>query len=99
MSVPSNSRLGEEAAAVWLNQLGVKVKQLVADSRQLKPGDTFLASVGEQYDARNDIPKAIASGVNAVIWEKKGFSWKSEWNIPNLGITGLRQEAGKIASE
>jgi len=99
MSAPSDSRLGEEAAAAWLSQLGVKVKQLVADSRQLKPGDTFLASAGEQYDARNDIPKAIALGVNAVIWEKKGFSWKPEWNIPNLGVSGLRYEAGKIASE
>lgn len=100
MSISSDSRPDESHAAVsLLDQLGVKISHLVADSRQLKPGDTFLACAGEQYDARNDIPKAIALGVNAIIWEKKGFFWKPEWNIPNLGITGLRHEAGKIASE
>ena len=79
-------------------QLNVKIQHLVADSRKLKPGDTFLACAGDQYDARKDIPQAIAQGVNAVIWEKQGFSWKPEWKIPNLGVAGLRHEAGKIAS-
>jgi len=99
MSTSSDSRSDEGHAACLLNQLDVKVRHLVADSRKLKPGDTFLAYAGERHDARNDIPQAIARGVNAIIWEKQGFSWKSEWKIPNLGVTGLRHEAGKIASE
>ena len=99
MSTSSNSRSDENPTTCLLDQLGVKVRHLVADSRKLKPGDTFLACAGERHDARNDIPQAIALGVNAIIWEKQGFSWKSEWKIPNLGIAGLRHEAGKIASE
>lgn len=99
MSTSSDSRSDEGHAACLLNQLDVKVRHLVADSRKLKPGDTFLACAGERHDARNDIPQAIARGVNAIIWEKQGFSWKPEWKIPNLGVAGLRHEAGKIASE
>ncbi|BBL34493.1 UDP-N-acetylmuramoyl-L-alanyl-D-glutamate--2,6-diaminopimelate ligase [Nitrosomonas stercoris] len=95
------SRPGAEEVylAGLLDRLSVKIQHLVADSRKLRSGDTFLACVGEQHDARNDIPRAIALGVNAIIWEKQGFSWKPEWKIPNLGVTGLRHEAGKIASQ
>ncbi len=98
MSTASSSRSNEGCVTRLLSQLGVKVQHLVADSRKLKSGDTFLACAGEHHDARNDIPQAIALGVNAILWEKQGFSWKPEWNIPNLGIAGLRHEAGKIAS-
>ncbi len=99
MSTSSSFGSDETYLACLLDRLSVKIQRLVADSRTLKPGDTFLACAGEQHDARNDIPQAIALGVNAVIWEKQGFSWKPEWKIPNLGISGLRHEAGKIASQ
>ena len=34
-----------------LNNLGIDVENLVTDSRMVKPGDTFLAYVGERVDA------------------------------------------------
>ncbi|MCC6915999.1 UDP-N-acetylmuramoyl-L-alanyl-D-glutamate--2,6-diaminopimelate ligase [Nitrosomonas sp.] len=98
MSASSGPRSHEGYITRLLNQLGVKVQHPVADSRKLKPGDTFLACVGEHHDARNNIPQAIALGANAILWEKQGFSWKPEWKIPNAGITGLRHKAGEIAS-
>ena len=81
-----------------LDQLGVSVRHLVADSRKLRAGDTFLALAGEKYDARKDIPQAIAVGVNAVIWEKHQFSWDPLWKIPNCAVAGLKTKAGVIAS-
>jgi len=99
MSISLNFESNEAYFACLLGKLGVKIQRLVADSRKLRAGDTFLACAGEQHDARNDIPQAIALGVNAVIWEKQGFSWKPEWKIPNMGVVGLRREAGKIASQ
>ncbi len=99
MSVSLNLGSNEACLTRLLNKLGVKIQHLVADSRKLRPGDTFLAYAGERYDARSAIPQAIAAGVNAIIWEKQGFSWKPEWKVPNLGIAGLRHEAGKIASQ
>ena len=99
MNAESSSKLDDDFVACLLRQLGVTVRRLVADSRGLMPGDTFLAYAGENHDARNDIPRAITVGVNAVIWEKKGFSWNPEWKLPNLAVAGLRHKAGKIASQ
>jgi len=80
-----------------LNSLGVKIGNLVTDSRMIKPGDTFLAYAGEKQDARMFIPNAIAAGANAVIWESQDFEWDSGWKVPNLKVSGLRAKASIIA--
>lgn len=80
-----------------LDHLGVRIGSLVTDSRMVKTGDTFLAYAGEQLDARRYIPQAIAAGANAVLWERRGFAWDPEWQVPNLPIAGLRAQAGAIA--
>ena len=82
-----------------LNSLGIDVENLVTDSRMVKPGDTFLAYVGERVDARKFIPQAIEAGANAVLWERNGFVWNSKWhNTPNLSVSELRAKVGAIAS-
>ena len=81
-----------------LDTLGVKVVRVVADSKKVKPGDTFLAFPGEQGDGRKYIEHAIAAGANAVIWEAEGYDWNSKWAIPNLAVPSLRMLAGVIAS-
>ncbi len=89
-----------------LASLGVTITRLVADSRAVTPGDTFVAYPGGQADGRQYIAQAIASGANAVIyeklvsghpWEAHGFIWKDAWQIPNLAVAGLRHHAGEIA--
>jgi len=81
-----------------LDELDLKIHRLVTDSRELQPGDTFIAYAGENFDARQHIPEAIAKGVNAIIWEKKGFTWNPLWKLPNLAVSHLRQKTGLIAS-
>ena len=81
-----------------LDDLGVSIKRLVSDSRQVRPGDTFLAYAGKKFDARKFIPEAIKAGANAILWEKKDFSWNPEWQLPALPIAGLKAKAGYIAS-
>jgi len=81
-----------------LDDLGVSIKHLVSDSRQVKPGDTFLAYAGERFDARRFIPQAIAAGANAVLWERRNFTWNPAWQLPNLPVVDLRAKAGFIAS-
>lgn len=81
-----------------LDELGVAVKNLVTDSRQIKPGDTFLAYAGETADGRDFIPQAIAAGANAVLWDPRDFAWNPEWRIPALAIDELKAKAGSIAS-
>ncbi len=81
-----------------LDDLGVAIRSLVSDSRQVKPGDTFLAYAGKKFDARQFIPQAIAAGANAVLWERRNFSWDTAWQLPNLPVVDLRNKAGIIAS-
>ena len=40
-----------------LDELGVPVKNLVTDSRQIKPGDTFLAYAGDITDGQKFIDR------------------------------------------
>jgi UDP-N-acetylmuramoyl-L-alanyl-D-glutamate--2,6-diaminopimelate ligase len=80
-----------------LTALGVKITHLVADSRRVKPGDTFVAYPGVTTDGRQFIEQAIANGANAVIWEAKNFIWNDIWQIPNLGIEDLRIQSGSLA--
>ena len=50
----------------------------------VKPGDTFLAYVGEKVDARKFIPQAIEAGANAVLWERNGFVWNFKMGATHL---------------
>ncbi|HEY6095192.1 MAG TPA: UDP-N-acetylmuramoyl-L-alanyl-D-glutamate--2,6-diaminopimelate ligase [Gallionellaceae bacterium] len=81
----------------WIAALGVRITRLVTDSRQVRPGDTFVAYPGGQVDGRNFIAQAIASGANAVIWEAQHFSWNADWRVPNLAVRELRKHAGALA--
>jgi len=79
-----------------LDQLGIK--RLIADSRQVQRGDTFVAYVGASQDGRRYISEAIRRGARSVLWEKRGFTWDAAWHVPNIGISALRANAGIIAS-
>lgn len=81
-----------------LRALKIDISRLVVDSRQVGAGDTFVAYPGEQNDGRRYIAQAIAQGANAVIWEPRGFVWDDAWDIPNLAVPGLREQAGYIAA-
>ncbi|SEK31396.1 UDP-N-acetylmuramoyl-L-alanyl-D-glutamate--2,6-diaminopimelate ligase [Nitrosovibrio tenuis] len=80
-----------------LDNLGVRITNIVADSRMVTTGDTFLAYGGEKSDGRNFIPQAIAAGANGILWDPRGFPWDSAWRVPNLPIARLRAKAGVIA--
>lgn len=81
-----------------LDDMDISISHLVSDSRQVKPGDTFLAYSGKKFDAREFISQAIAAGANAVIWERRNFTWNPAWQLPNLPVVNLRAKAGFIAS-
>ncbi|MCC7092271.1 MAG: UDP-N-acetylmuramoyl-L-alanyl-D-glutamate--2,6-diaminopimelate ligase [Nitrosomonas sp.] len=80
-----------------LDEMGVPITNLVTDSRQVRPGDTFLAYAGERADGRTFIPQAIKAGANAIVWDSQDFSWNPEWAVPDLPVTELKSKAGLIA--
>lgn len=71
--------------------------RLVSDSRRVKPGDVFFAYPGEAADGRRFIEAAIEAGAAAVVHEADGFTWDAAFAVPNLAVTGLKQNAGPIA--
>ena len=81
-----------------LRRLGVKVQRLTTDSRRAQAGDTFLAYPGEKLDGRKFIAQAIAAGATSVLWESESFAWNREWKVVNLGVKGLRDKIGELAS-
>src|SRR5688500_9838398 len=78
---------------------GAMIERLSSDSRRCAPGVAFFAWRGEAADGRAHIADAIARGVAAVLWEAEGFSWKSDWAIPNAPLAHLREKAGQLAHE
>lgn len=92
----SGSTGGSRSVLRAIDALGIK--RLAADSRAVKPGDTFLAFPGEQRDGRDYIMQALANGAASVIWEKRNFVWNPTWSAPNLAVMDLRRRAGEIAS-
>jgi UDP-N-acetylmuramoyl-L-alanyl-D-glutamate--2,6-diaminopimelate ligase len=71
---------------------------LTADSRQVCPGDVFLAMAGAVHDGRTHIPPAVAAGAAAVIWEADGYEWPKELATPNFPVHGLKAKAPAIAA-
>ncbi len=72
---------------------------ITADSRRADGGSLFLAYPGERVDGRDFIPQAVAQGAAAVLWERDNFDWNAAWQVPNIAVQGLREQAGVIAEE
>jgi UDP-N-acetylmuramoyl-L-alanyl-D-glutamate--2,6-diaminopimelate ligase len=81
-----------------LSALGVQPRGVADDSRQVRPGDLFVAYPGDLADGRHYIGDAMARGACAVLWEEGcGFVWNPEWKIVNLPISGLRMLSGPLS--
>jgi murE/murF fusion protein len=86
-----------ESAHAWL--LVRQARRLVADSRQVAPGDAFVAWPGHATDARRHVPDALGAGAVACLVEAEGvdgFDFAGEPRV--AAVRGLKAAAGKIAS-
>ncbi|MCB1959751.1 MAG: UDP-N-acetylmuramoyl-L-alanyl-D-glutamate--2,6-diaminopimelate ligase [Rhodocyclaceae bacterium] len=80
-----------------LQQQGVTPAGLDADSRNVAPGDLFLAYPGLSADGRRYIDQAIARGACAVIAEAGDGFVAPQVTVPVLLVPGLRDLSGDIA--
>jgi len=77
---------------------GVQPDGVADDSRQVRPGDLFVAYPGDFADGRQFIADAIARKACAVIWEDDGrFAWNPDWRLTNIAVNGLRKLCGPLA--
>ena len=83
-----------------LATLGVRPTGVADDSRQVRPGDVFLAYPGDLADGRRYIDDALHRGAIAVLWQPGGdFAWNAALTVANLPLAGLRALAGPLAHQ
>ncbi len=92
-----------------LEALGVVPTGVADDSRQVLPGDIFLAYPGDLSDGRRHIADALARGAVAVVWQPgDNFDFRQNFPstagvavdsmvVPNLAVDALRPLAGPLA--
>ncbi len=97
IAVAAPARSPSAVLAERLSQLGVPLADLTTDSRLVKHGSVFLAYPGSSRDGRHFIADAVSRGAAAVLWERRGFEWRADWDVPNLPIDDLRGRASEIA--
>lgn len=84
-------------AAQWLRQHVTGT--LHSDSRQLSPGDGFIAWPGAAVDARKFVATALQNGASACLVEREGVA---DWGLEDARIgcyLNLKSDIGAIASE
>jgi UDP-N-acetylmuramoyl-L-alanyl-D-glutamate--2,6-diaminopimelate ligase len=95
----SDARRPRLRGVEWTALDALRMTHLVTDSRHVVPGDTFVAYPGEAHDGREFIPTAIERGAASILWERRGFRWRSGWRVQNAAVENLKAHAGEIAAE
>ncbi len=79
---------------------GIAIRGLTLDSREVQPGELFVALFGKNHDARDYIDLALERGAAAVLADAGG-----EWqgcrrvaNVPIIAVDSLRVRLGEIAA-
>lgn len=86
-----------DAALAWLAQRGARALQV--DSRQVGPGDAFIAWPGAAFDGRRFVPQALAAGASACLVEAEGASTIDGLDRAEVAaLHGLKASAGVLAS-
>lgn len=90
MPMPLNQLLPQAESAVL-------IRELTLDSRQVRPGDLFLAVPGGRQDGRSHIGDALARGAAAVAYEAEGAVVPAGSGVPLVPIRGLAGQLSAIA--
>ena len=81
---------------------GVNCNGYSTDSRQVQPGNLFIALHGETFDGHNFITKAVESGAGAIIadakWATSNPIMLSSLNIPRLIVEDTIRSLGLLAN-
>lgn len=71
-----------------------RIRTISADSRAVQPGDLFVATRGEHFDAHKLIPQALKNGAAAVVGMEPGL----EICVPYFQVTNSRQALAHLAA-
>jgi len=85
-------------AGRWLRARLAAGAELSADSRDIRPGDGFVAMPGERHDGRDYIGQAQVGGAAAIAYDPAGGA-QPVTGVPAIAVAGLRRDAGLVAAE
>lgn len=95
-----DARKNSSTIVSWLKKVSPE-GDLFADSRDINAtsrGAIFCAYEGDSADGRNYINAAIKNGAKAILYEASGFELPKNITVPTMGVIGLKEMAGPIAS-
>jgi UDP-N-acetylmuramoyl-L-alanyl-D-glutamate--2,6-diaminopimelate ligase len=72
---------------------------LSANSRDIAPGDVFLAFPGAVHDGRHYLHQARAAGAGAILLEAEGYEGSPPADLPHLPVLGLRAMVAELARQ
>lgn len=77
-----------------------EIKGLTNDSRQVVPGDLFIAYPGAVTDGRQYIEQVIEAGAIAIVYEPFGYALPAEYatTVPFIALPNLNTYLSSIAS-
>ncbi|WP_235669136.1 Mur ligase domain-containing protein, partial [Pseudomonas coronafaciens] len=73
------------------------IRELTLDSRNVRPGDLFLAVPGIKADGRAHIADALKRGAAAVAYEVEGSNVLPLTDVPLIPVKGLAAQLSDIA--
>ncbi|MEG0968676.1 MAG: UDP-N-acetylmuramoyl-L-alanyl-D-glutamate--2,6-diaminopimelate ligase [Pseudomonas sp.] len=73
------------------------IRELTLDSRNIRPGDLFLAVPGALVDGRDHIADALKRGAAAVAYEAQGATVLPITEVPLIPVKGLIAQLSDIA--
>lgn len=86
-------------AVAWLHDLVHEGAHLRVDSREVRPGDIFVAVPGATVDGRAFIRVAAARGAAAVLMEARDDSMPGEhYPVATRAVKNLRAHLGEVAA-
>jgi len=74
----------------------IEITGIASDSRQVKPGDLFVALKGVEYDGHQFIPEALARGARALVVEE--VATIPEVDLPLIFVPNSRQALAHLAA-
>ena len=67
------------------------------DSREVKPGDLFVAVPGDTVDGHEFISDAVKAGAVAIVGERRPSKWKSV-RVPFIPVSDSRDALGRLSA-
>jgi UDP-N-acetylmuramoyl-L-alanyl-D-glutamate--2,6-diaminopimelate ligase len=93
--MPTAELLVELPEAWVVGTVPAELTGIGADSRQVRPGEAFVAVTGFKHDARRFVPEAVARGAALVIVEEAPLPGLS---VPQLVVPSARRALARAAA-